>query len=150
MEGRTWRGTEQIAAGSGAANSTPCTHRSFSLLTIVWCCQAARDLMESGNKKGSTWRWRWVFGGGKPPHLEDAAEGTSNHVMLTGHSDGRVRVWDLATEVPGLLATVPFDSGGAGTRLRAVTAVQVSRCLIHAKNLLLTSLKSVSCSAPCM
>lgn len=82
--------------------------------------------MEGGAKKGSTWRWRWVFGGGKPPHLEDAAEGTSDHVLLTGHSDGRVRVWDLATEVPGLLATVPFDSGGAGTRLRAVTAIQVS------------------------
>ncbi|KAK9839762.1 hypothetical protein WJX84_009163, partial [Apatococcus fuscideae] len=87
--------------------------------------RAARDMMEGGSKKGSTWRWRWVFGGGKPPHVEDAQEGASNHVLLTGHSDGRVRLWDLATEVPGLLATIPFDSGGGGTRLRAVTATQL-------------------------
>ncbi len=46
-------------------------------------------------------------------------------VLLTGHRDGRVRIWDMACEVPGLLATVPFDLGGAGSKLRAVTDLQV-------------------------
>ena len=81
--------------------------------------------MMGSSNRGSTWRWRWVFGGGKPANLDDAAEGASDHVMLTGHSDGRVRLWDMATEVPALLATVPYDSGGGGSRLRAVTSAQV-------------------------
>ena len=85
--------------------------------------QVARDLMMGNANRGSTWRWRWVFGGGKAPDISEAAEGADHHLMLTGHGDGRVRVWDLATEVPGLLATVPYDSGG--TRLRAVTSVEV-------------------------
>jgi hypothetical protein len=46
-------------------------------------------------------------------------------LLLTGHRDGRVRVWDTACQVPGLLATVPFDLGGAGSKLRAVSALEV-------------------------
>ncbi len=46
-------------------------------------------------------------------------------LYFTGHQDGRVRVWDMSGEVPGLLATVPFDAGGAGGKLRAVCAMQV-------------------------
>ena len=54
-----------------------------------------------------------------------AASGVGAPLYLTGHRDGRVRVWHMGTEAPPLLATVPFDAGGAGSRLRAVTALQV-------------------------
>lgn len=37
-----------------------------------------------------------------------------------------MRVWDVTSNVPGLLTTIPFDSGGPGVRLRAVTCLQVS------------------------
>lgn len=47
-------------------------------------------------------------------------------IYLTGHSDGRVRLWDVAANTPSLLFTVPFDSGGAGAKLRAVSALKVS------------------------
>lgn len=36
-----------------------------------------------------------------------------------------MRVWDVTGNVPGLLATVPFDSGGPGVRLRPVSCLQV-------------------------
>lgn len=50
-------------------------------------------------------------------------------LYFTGHRDGRVRVWELSTNVPALLATVPHDSGGPGGRLRGVTALQASSML---------------------
>ena len=36
-----------------------------------------------------------------------------------------MRAWDMAAAVPRLLDTVPFNSGGAGAKLRRVTAMQV-------------------------
>lgn len=36
-----------------------------------------------------------------------------------------MRVWDVAGRIPELISTVPHDSGGAGGRLRAVTAMEV-------------------------
>ncbi|KAK9818994.1 hypothetical protein WJX81_004841 [Elliptochloris bilobata] len=68
-------------------------------------------------------RWHWVMGGGRPPNATDAP--AAGLAWLSGHRDGRVRAWDLATNVPRLLATVPFDSGGAGGKLRAVCAMMV-------------------------
>lgn len=41
-----------------------------------------------------------------------------------------MRVWDVTGNVPSLLATVPFDSGGPGVRLRAVTCLQVSNAFL--------------------
>ena len=79
----------------------------------------------------STWKWRFVFSGGSPPAaLEAAAEsgsrsGFPGDLLYTGHRDGRVRVWDASSEVPVLLAMVPFDAGGQTGRLRGVTAVDV-------------------------
>ena len=69
-------------------------------------------------------KWRWVFsGGGKPPARQAPLGGSD--LYFTGHEDGRVRVWDATGNVPGLLATVPFDSGGPGVRLRPVSCFQV-------------------------
>ncbi|KAK9811618.1 hypothetical protein WJX72_007037 [[Myrmecia] bisecta] len=82
------------------------------------------SLTTSISKKGTAWRWRWVFAGGAPPQRPAGAAGACD-LYLTGHRDGRVRVWDMTSNVPDLLATVPFDSGGAGGRLREVTALQV-------------------------
>lgn len=60
---------------------------------------------------------------------EDAAgpviDNTQPPVFLSGHRDGRVRLWDMACQVPSLLATVPHDLGGPGSKLRAVSAIHV-------------------------
>ena len=80
---------------------------------------------------GTASKWRWVFSGGGRP--EPRRFTGSSDLYFTGHEDGRVRVWDVTGNVPGLLATVPFDSGGPGVRLRPVSCLQV---------LLLTSLRS--------
>jgi hypothetical protein len=74
--------------------------------------------------RGSVARWRWVFGGGQPPERTQPLPGVAD-IYVTGHRDGRVRVWDMAANTPALLTTVPFDSGGAGSKPRCVTAVQV-------------------------
>lgn len=71
-------------------------------------------------------KWRWVFAGGGKPHPVTPTPGSSD-LFFSGHEDGRVRVWDMTGSVPGLLTTVPFDSGGPGVRLRAVTCLQVGQ-----------------------
>ncbi|BDA45161.1 hypothetical protein COCOBI_06-6410 [Coccomyxa sp. Obi] len=104
-------------------------------------------------ERGVPRRWRWVLSGGRPargpvpsvpptgpPTTGDEYLGEEQTVTeqpsqqprpgapslyLTGHRDGRVRVWDTTAEVPSLLATVPFDAGGAGGKLRPVSAMQV-------------------------
>ena len=77
----------------------------------------------------NTWKWRFVFSGGEPPAAALGAgpgsESFPGDLLYTGHRDGRVRVWDASSEVPVLLATVPFDAGGQTGRLRGVTAVDV-------------------------
>ena len=73
---------------------------------------------------GTASKWRWVFSGGGKPPARQAPLGSSD-LYFTGHEDGRVRVWDTTGNVPGLLATVPFDSGGPGVRLRPVSCFQV-------------------------
>lgn len=76
------------------------------------------------NAAGTASKWRWVFSGGGKPAARQAPLGGSD-LYFTGHEDGRVRVWDATGNVPGLLATVPFDSGGPGVRLRPVSCFQV-------------------------
>ena len=73
---------------------------------------------------GTASKWRWVFSGGGPLEPARVPPGISD-LYFTGHEDGRVRVWDVTAKVPGLLATVPFDSGGPGVRLRPVSCLQV-------------------------
>ncbi|KAL0052569.1 hypothetical protein WJX82_004051 [Trebouxia sp. C0006] len=73
---------------------------------------------------GTASKWRWVFSGGGRPQPASPSPGNSD-LYFTGHEDGRVRVWDVTSNVPGLLTTIPFDSGGPGVRLRAVTCLQV-------------------------
>ena len=50
-------------------------------------------------------------------------------MLLTGHRDGRVRLWDMACEVPRLLGTAPHDMGGPGSRLQAVSIIKVPHSL---------------------
>lgn len=103
-------------------------------------------------ERGVSRRWRWVLAGGRPalpcsppskslvpsedpPSSTDEGDPSASAdepqpeaasaLYFTGHRDGRVRVWDMAAEVPGLLATVPFDAGGAGSKLRSVSTIQV-------------------------
>ena len=51
-------------------------------------------------------------------------------LLLTGHRDGRVRMWDMAFEVPRLLGTAPHDMGGPGSRLQAVAVIMVPHSLM--------------------
>lgn len=74
---------------------------------------------------GTAGKWRWVFSGGRPPQQAEVPPGSSD-LYFTGHEDGRVRVWDATGSVPALLATVPYDSGGPGVRLRPVSCLQVT------------------------
>ena len=87
--------------------------------------QALRDQLPGmASAAGTASKWKWVFSGGGRPMPGSASPGSSD-LYFTGHEDGRVRVWDVTGNVPGLLATVPFDSGGPGVRLRPVTCLQV-------------------------
>ena len=77
---------------------------------------------------GTASKWRWVFSGGGRLKPVTPLSGSSD-LYFTGHEDGRVRVWDVTGHVPSLLTTVPFDSGGPGVRLRAVTCLEVASSL---------------------
>lgn len=81
----------------------------------------------------SSERWRWVFDGGKPAECSASPAGVSD-LLFTGHKDGRVRIWDATFAVPALLATVPFDSGGAGAKLRSVVALEVRTVAADARS----------------
>lgn len=52
---------------------------------------------------------QWVLQGGHPPPALPAPPqgSTTCPLYLTGHSDGRVCLWDVAHDVPSLLAVVP-------------------------------------------
>jgi hypothetical protein len=69
----------------------------------------------------------WPFSGGEPAPASAAAAGVGCHpsaLLLTGHRDGRVRVWDSAAAVPRLLATLPSGAAAGQERLRGVTALE--------------------------
>ena len=101
-------------------------------------------------------RWRWVLGGGQAPNTAEAAPAGEaaeqpqqpRPVYATGHQDGRVRLWDMRAEVPALLATVPFDAGGAGGKLRPVCGLQ-ARALYNLSGILQTLLLQEDSSVPC-
>lgn len=92
--------------------------------------QTAQSLFQKAYPDLSSSQWRWVLDGGKLVGKHQA-QPSQGDVIFTGHSDGRVRVWSAGTSVPLLQATVPFDSGGAGAKLRAVSAIQVRSKTCH-------------------
>ena len=68
--------------------------------------------------------WRDLVGPPPPPPPPTAAACT--RLLITGHDDGRLRVWDAgAAGAPALLDASPW-AGGAGGRARAVTALAAS------------------------
>ena len=93
--------------------------KGISLLHPQAAQGAAVSLATSGLDK-----WRWTFNGGRPAAPPRSVLQRSE-LLFTAHKDGRVRVWGCATAALDLHATVPFDSGGAGARLRAVSALEV-------------------------
>jgi hypothetical protein len=66
----------------------------------------------------------WPFHGGKPAPLVTDVPPDYHHpcgLLLTGHRDGRVRVWDTSVAVPQLLHTVPSTAtptGGGNNQLQ--------------------------------
>jgi len=85
--------------------------------------QAAQGMTASAASSGPA-KWRWIFDGGRPANQPRSIPDRSE-LLYTAHKDGRVRVWGCATAALELHATVPFDSGGAGAKLRAVSALEV-------------------------
>lgn len=68
----------------------------------------------------------WPFTGGEPASIDVERLSAGCHpsaLLLTGHRDGRVRVWDATTQVPTLLETLPSSTSGGQERLRSVTAL---------------------------
>ena len=57
----------------------------------------------------------------------------STAACMCGHSQEAgvcaCRCWDMSAASPSLLATVPFNSGGAGTKLRRVSAIEATPSL---------------------
>ncbi len=71
-------------------------------------------------------RGAWPFGGGAPAPPAPGPVGAGARpaaLILTGHRDGRVRVWDATRAAPRLLGAVPAAAAAAGERLRGVTAL---------------------------
>jgi hypothetical protein len=69
----------------------------------------------------------WPFAAGEAANTSPAALGSGCHpsaLLLTGHRDGRVRVWDATAQVPRLLAALPAAAAAAQERLRAVTTLE--------------------------
>ena len=80
----------------------------------------------------------WPFTGGEPAVCDAKAMSSGCHpsaLLMTGHRDGKIRVWDSTAQVPVLLTTVPSSGAIAATtaaasgqqqeRLRAVTCFDV-------------------------
>ncbi|KAK9795881.1 hypothetical protein WJX73_006395 [Symbiochloris irregularis] len=94
-------------------------HGNVHVVTLNKLRAALREAMGGGEAtRGQAWRWGSLCNGGRPPGPREG------DILLTGHVDGRIRCWDMSAASPVLLATVPFNSGGPGTKLRKVCAMQ--------------------------
>lgn len=76
--------------------------------------------------------WGWVVHGGRPANAQRSSgrgngetgssggstDGSYATLYCTGHSDGAVRLWDMAGQVPQLLGTVP--SAAAASALSSI------------------------------
>lgn len=70
----------------------------------------------------------WPFTGGEPAPNEPEALSAGCHpsaLLMTGHRDGKVRVWDATAQVPVLLVTIPSSAAAGNERLKAVTGIDV-------------------------
>jgi hypothetical protein len=78
----------------------------------------------------------WPFTGGEPAVCDAKAISSGCHpsaLLMTGHRDGKIRVWDSTAQVPVLITTVPSSGAIAATaasgqqqeRLKAVVSFDV-------------------------
>ncbi|KAI8474766.1 MAG: hypothetical protein J3K34DRAFT_490656 [Monoraphidium minutum] len=88
---RAW--SEGLRAAEGAGDGSPRLSQGG----------AAPSLAGAGAAQ-----WRWIVDGGRPARPEHAAGQLAYATLYcTGHEDGAVRLWDVFSEVPMLLGTVP-------------------------------------------
>ena len=70
----------------------------------------------------------WPFTAGEPAPNEPEALAAGCHpsaVLMTGHRDGKVRVWDSTAQVPVLLMTIPSSAAAGIERLKPVSSIDV-------------------------
>lgn len=82
-------------------------------------CQA----VHSCGEQSPAWKWRYILAGGAPP-VDQMLTAGAGDLLVTGHRDGRVRLWDASAQVraPQNLTletrTVEIDGHGARHRRR--------------------------------
>lgn len=54
--------------------------------------------VHSGGAHSPAWKWRYIVAGGAPPVDQMLTAGPGD-LLVTGHRDGRVRLWDASAEV---------------------------------------------------
>ena len=109
----------------------PCSAHPPAQPALPFALQAVQSHSPgSAAKSGTAGKWRFVLGGGQPPCTGLGVPGACD-LYFTGHRDGRVRAWDMTSNVPALVATVPHDSGGPGGKLRGVASLQASQLGTH-------------------
>lgn len=131
------RGGEAPSAGSVALQvqqqqqQGPPPQHALTLDRVRACSRRGGALADAGGSGPPPPLEHWPFTGGQPAASLASGSAASaasvrrhpSALYLSGHRDGRVRVWDATTQVPELLLTIPAVAGQE--RLRAVTAMEV-------------------------
>lgn len=131
------RGGEAPSAGSVALQvqqqqqQGPPPQHALTLDRVRACSRRGGALADAGGSGPPPPLEHWPFTGGQPAASLASGSAASaasvrrhpSALYLSGHRDGRVRVWDATTQVPELLLTIPTAAGQE--RLRAVTAMEV-------------------------
>ena len=65
------------------------------------CMWDALQEVQAGGEKLRAWQWRFILSGGRPP-VDQAFTSGLGDLLVTGHRDGRARLWDASAQVPEL------------------------------------------------
>lgn len=60
--------------------------------------RSTMQAVHAGAEQSPAWKWRYILSGGSPP-VDQALTAGAGDILVTGHRDGRVRLWDACAEV---------------------------------------------------